>query len=566
MVRAVPISAAARRDDGGEAAPGEASADAAIGDVLAGWPGPAALLDREGRLLRANPGAMALLAALLRQPEEFAALVTGSAAPGFQVTLPGEPAAQTFEITRLLVRDRVLLLGRDLSLANRVRAALVDSRQRYKDIVEVSSDFAWETDSRGAFVFVSPKGALGFAAAELLGREAASLLLDDPAAPADLAASPFVAGHPVIAQEFWLRRADGSPARMVISAAPIAAPGEPFAGARGICRDISESFAQEAELIEARNHERLMDRVTRTIRDEVEPGAMLETAAATLARAVGADGLEIWRGRPGSFRIAAKFGASAPADLDGETLLARLEPGTETFVASASVAGNGLAVGTSCRRTPNGAVTLWRAADRAGWTDADSALIVGVANQLGVALAQVEQHEALVEVARTDFLTGLLNRRTFATELGLRLRHAQRTGRSGALLYIDLDNFKQVNDQQGHQRGDAVLKLIAAPLREDKRAADLGARLGGDEFALWLEDTNEAGALAKARSLLTIGRAMNDLAGEPDRPLGLSIGIAVHLPIRPETEEALIARADAAMYEAKRSGKDRVTVAPPVAP
>ncbi len=128
-------------------------------------------------------------------------------------------------------------------------------------------------------------------------------------------------------------------------------------------------------------------------------------------------------------------------------------------------------------------------------------------------------------------------------------------GRCGALLYVDLDNFKQVNDVHGHQRGDEALVALAEILSGGSRVGDIPARLGGDEFALWLEETDAAAAEAKARTLLEQARSLRAYSGSPDTPLGISIGIALSDPALDESIDELLARADEAMYAVKKGGK-----------
>lgn len=172
-----------------------------------------------------------------------------------------------------------------------------------------------------------------------------------------------------------------------------------------------------------------------------------------------------------------------------------------------------------------------------------------------------EARERLERLSRTDDLTGLMNRRAFIDALQRRLRHLQRHNRSGALLFIDLDNFKAVNDGRGHSAGDDLLRRIGAHLVAAIRAGDLAARLGGDEFALWLEEADAEGAEAKAESLRRLGRSLDREFGAPGRPFGFSIGTALSSQTDDEAA-ALIARADAAMYAAKRAGKGGVGFAP----
>jgi diguanylate cyclase (GGDEF)-like protein/PAS domain S-box-containing protein len=182
---------------------------------------------------------------------------------------------------------------------------------------------------------------------------------------------------------------------------------------------------------------------------------------------------------------------------------------------------------------------------------------VTAAREREAELARV--HATLERLSRTDELTGLLNRRAFVDELSRRLAHLQRHARSGALLYLDLDNFKLINDRFGHQRGDMVLCGVAEILAGG-RAGDAAARLGGDEFVLWLEEVDAAGAAAKAAALIAAVDHLDARYGAADSALGVSVGIA--LSTGGESAAAVFARADAAMYEAKRLGKGTVRLAP----
>ena len=212
---------------------------------------------------------------------------------------------------------------------------------------------------------------------------------------------------------------------------------------------------------------------------------------------------------------------------------------------------------TDYRGSANGAVALVRTADAAPWSEDDAALLDAVADQLGIALRQIADQRTLERLSRTDDLSGLLNRRAFGEDLAQALARARRERTGGALLYVDLDNFKPINDRFGHARGDAVLRAVAKALRASCRAYDLAARLGGDEFAVWLGGVDAAGARRRATELLA---RTTDLASDAhceDAPLSLSIGVATVAPGTDETAEQLIRRADAAMYVGKRAGKNR---------
>jgi diguanylate cyclase (GGDEF)-like protein len=216
---------------------------------------------------------------------------------------------------------------------------------------------------------------------------------------------------------------------------------------------------------------------------------------------------------------------------------------------------------TRYRGASNGALLLWRRASDGPFVEGDRAVVADVADQLGIAIAQVVHHERIVQLSRTDGLTGLLNRRAFFEELDRRLLTPDIHRRPGAVIYLDLDNFKLVNDNAGHGAGDEVLKGLARILRQNTRGADVTARLGGDEFVVWLDNISPDKATARAQAMLDLCRDLSPGTGDPERPLSLSIGLALYSAESRETPAALVGRADRAMYEAKGAGKGLLRLA-----
>jgi len=408
-------------------------------EMVAGYAGPALLVDPDGVVLLNNDTGTALGTAFLlgELPELSDAVIRVATQnrPGSErIELPNADGSSSLLVTLLPVEipdgRRVLVLARDVTLERNMAKALLDSRQRYKDLVSCSTDFAWETNAAGRFGFVSPRGALGYQAFELEGRsarefraepaefEAASL--DGPVEKVsrpgtDLAAWPFEAERSLDAIEVWLTRKDATIGCYEVSSIPVAGPDGRWVGARGVCRDVTEARRRDAELKRA---------------------------------------------------------------------YARLE-----------------------------------------------------------------------RLSRTDGLTGLLNRRAFHESLDLRLTQQRRHERPGALLYIDLDNFKAVNDVRGHAEGDAALRALADYLTEKSRAGDLVARLGGDEFAIVLAGLDAADQAAGVAE--KIGQEVAQpiaIDGESIR-ITCSIGIAV-APQDGEGAAELMRNADVALHRAKQAGRD----------
>ncbi len=165
--------------------------------------------------------------------------------------------------------------------------------------------------------------------------------------------------------------------------------------------------------------------------------------------------------------------------------------------------------------------------------------------ELAAARARMAELEARADV---DPLTEILNRRGFERELKRSLAYVKRYGASAALVYLDLDHFKAVNDNHGHAAGDAVLKAVAMVLGRQVRASDVVGRLGGDEFGVLLWNLSEADAREKALALeAAIGRTTAHHGGPIS--VAASAGVAVILPLDEPAE--LLERADRAMYARK---------------
>lgn len=531
------------------------------GGALDHFGAPVAVVRKDGRVLAANRVAKTLVGIISPGGPLASAIATaietGSPASRTLVANPQSDGAATLEFMILPTEaaDEALILGRDISLERSFREALVDSRRRYKDLVELSSDLAWETDAGGRFIFVSPGGALGYGADELVQRRPEELFDDSVQAMDE---SPFMARQAVSEVDVWVLRRDGANACLQTSAVPVLGPDGRWRGARGTCRDVTRDRGQDAALAMAQTRKQLLAHVIRCVRDEIDPAAMMHAAAVATTRALGAGFCRIYRldGREG-FVAAAEFGAPEVAPGLEAPVLNRVR-GAPDIVTGAENRSCVLCAPTSFHRQINGALLVTRDIEHGPWDDDERALAADIAGQMAIAFEQIENQAKLEELSRTDELTGLLNRRAFHAELRERLARPA----AGALFFVDLDNFKLVNDVHGHHRGDEALIAVAKLLTDFTRAGDLVGRFGGDEFALWLERADRDATFRRARELLDAAKTLTEYSGDPRRPLGLSIGVAVHAPDRArETVTGLTDRADAAMYQIKRGAKGGFVVA-----
>ncbi len=207
------------------------------------------------------------------------------------------------------------------------------------------------------------------------------------------------------------------------------------------------------------------------------------------------------------------------------------------------------ALALSGQRGTNGALFL-RDRSGSGGAAADAELFRFVAAQLAIAVERQQLHADLLRAARYDELTGLPNRRLFHDRLRIALARARRTERRLALLFIDIDRFKEVNDQLGHAAGDRLLQELAGRLGQCARSSDTVARFGGDEFVMLADELSrpdDANLVAeKIRAAVAAPLAL----GEHFVRVSASIGVAL-FPDHGEQAEQLLRHADDAMYEDK---------------
>jgi diguanylate cyclase (GGDEF)-like protein/PAS domain S-box-containing protein len=288
---------------------------------------------------------------------------------------------------------------------------------------------------------------------------------------------------------------------------------------------------------------------------------IVETAAGPLLLAIGRD---ISERRAADMRLRAvaamgerALGGADPADLAHEAVeLIRVTlpvAGAEVRLAAGEVlASDGPPTGTRVR-VPVGAEDELVAWLERAITDDEMSFLRAIANTLATALARLRSEDRMRHEALHDPLTGLANRTLLRDRLEHALARSTREEQLTGVLFVDLDDFKLVNDAHGHAAGDAVLVQLGERLLAAVRPADTVARLGGDEFVVVCEEVDEAEAMALGQRLEEAIRAPLTVA-DVGYTLSASIGVALGRT----DPDALLADADAAVYQAKAAGGSRV--------
>ena len=569
--------------------------------LVLGFPGPALVASAEGDILCANASASGVLTysgplgvrirdELLsrtcavverRLPDRWSfSLDDASQGRSRSFLMAGVPIARGPD-----GKPCATVLAWETTVESHLRAALAESRAFYRDLSESCGEFVWSIDRAGVFNYATEEGIAGISGRDIYGTHWPSLFADNGQHAA--AAAVFQARAPLDDVELWLDRG-GQRYCLNFSVRPKFGAAGDWLGCRGVARDVTRLKQREADAGKWRDAEMRLNTVFRHFRERVEPRDMLESAAKAAVDAARLTSCWIFQrkfGRPFSLtdlvtthivprRLAEESLAQTTTAIRALVEKAAADPagadhsgreGAWQFLVRPVVFGGQL-MGVLCFGRYGGGEGGDLASDNE-WDEVDRHFLAQFGDQVAVAIAQIEQHEKLRRLSHTDSLTGLVNRRAFMTEARRRLEHHRRKHCRSAILFIDVDNFKHINDTGGHRLGDEVLKGLSSMIVSKTRGSDIPVRFGGDEFGLWLEEADETVAALKAADLIEGCHALNDAIaaarGEPVPEVGISIGIAVFDPDRPDTLDELIGRADKALYAAKSAGKNAYRTAPP---
>jgi diguanylate cyclase (GGDEF)-like protein/PAS domain S-box-containing protein len=524
-----------------------AVADAVLSAAFEKAPVAMALAGPDGGLVRTNRAWSVLFGgtpaglAELAHPEDaaafagaLAALLTGTAATDRRRLRAHRGGCDSLWLdlstTVLGTADASLLHVVALDVTAEVVAAhaVAESERSYRQVVDLAAAGIWILDRDWTIRFANPAMAamLGLSVGDLVGRPLTDFLDPDARDRARRHKGRRDQGVPEVVQNS-LVHADGRTVWVRINATPTRDDAGAVTGSLAMLSDVTHERAMERALAEReRRYSLLVDHLPGCAVLVFDRDLRVVTAGGSALRDVGLE----------------------PPALVGHVLDDFLEPqDVATLRPRLAAALAGGPSGTfEFRGTGNARVALIDVVPLTRDADGVSQILVATRDVTDLKRAEAE----LEHLADHDPLTGLLNRRGFATALARHAELAHRYGPGGALLMIDLDHFKAVNDSLGHSGGDEVIVGIADLLRDNLRGSDVAARLGGDEFAVILARGGREEAEAVADRIVRTAA---------QGPVTLSIGVAAFDDPAAGAEDILV-NADRAMYRAKTAGRNRYGV------
>ena len=529
---------------------------------------------------------MGALAVVDREPRELTAMQEEG------LVTVGRQIINQLELRRILAE-----LAHAMGDRHRIEVALTESEERYRELFENANDIVYTHDLQGNFVSINQAGEriTGWTRDEVVRMNIKDVLAPQYLDLARRMMAAKVAGEPPRIYKVEARGKFGEHIALELSTRVIKHDGQPVA-IQGIARDVSERKRSE-EALQTVNEKlthwvRELERRNREAELLREMGDLLQTcstpaeAGAVVARAAGqifpqtAGALFTQAAGRNLYEAAATWGTAAVGEriFSAEECWA-LRRGRTFWIEDLALGPKCHHIGGDARSAcvcvpmiaqgePLGVFHVQQVVwsrdvqmPQANPEQAVKQLVESVAERIASALANIKLRQKLEHQSFRDALTGLFNRRYMETSLDRELLRAARKRCSLGLIMLDVDHFKQFNDQHGHAAGDSLLRELGAFLQKNTRGEDVACRYGGEEFVLILPEASLETTQQRAEHLRA--GMKNVVVRHEGKELGavtLSLGVAAY-PHHSEEARTLVELADGALYRAKAGGRNRVETA-----
>jgi len=488
---------------------------------------------------------------------------------------------QTHQLMRVnsLVAQHVEQLKQDIVERTRAERALLESEREFRTLVVASAQIVWSADEQGATTEISSAFAelTGFAAMDAYGLGWLEAVHPEDRARARSRWAAALEIGSIYNTEYRLRTIGGAWRLFEVRGVPVRGDDGRIRKWLGTCTDIEDRRVAEEEATAGALKQAVVSELGIHALSGAQLGNLFERAVRKTSETLGVEYAVIAQPMDEGKRLMVRAdwgwnhgaldqvyldsgrGSHAGYALSSDQPVIATDYASETrFTLEPMLRERDVVSGISTTvrgRTGQYGVISAHSVKARTFGPGDVHFLQGVANVLATAIERVQADEKLAYIAQHDTLTGLPNRALLEDRLAVSLAQAHRAGNRVALMYVDLDQFKLINDSIGHQAGDALLKLAAQRFTSNLREGDTVSRQGGDEFTMIFPNLESIEAAALVAQKLLDAMALPFKIGEEEAFLTASIGIAIYPDDALQSGE-LIRRADAAMYRAKEKGRN----------
>ncbi|UTW55177.1 diguanylate cyclase [Kordiimonas sp. SCSIO 12610] len=453
------------------------------------------------------------------------------------------------------IGDLVYVTGRDTTLSDQVTDALLKSRILLKELLDNAVDLAFEVDKNREILFVSPAKAFGVETDVWIGENADKIFWSDVERPTR---SPLSVKNEQTFDAVQVKIQGTEERRWVKIVSQPYRNNDGSITVRGTMVDTTQQVRRERMMRAMNLRFKVQERITNILNTAETAEDLMTRASKALVEVLRADSVWLLE-KLGRDLVTRASDSEDVLPLDAKAILSEANKSSAQNLIKINHE-NQVYLVIQVRRGAEiaGFFVIGRDTTISPWSAQEVELVESITNVLTAAFEKSTMIGRLQKLSSEDALTSLLNRGALEKTVDARLSQIKDPASGGVLLFVDLDNFKEVNDTLGHHAGDDAIRYVAEFIKAMIRPADIAGRYGGDEFIIWLEAANEDVASQRARELINVMPAIRKKLGNSNLKLSASVGICSCKNLTERSFEKLASLADEALYNVKTTGKGNI--------